>query len=141
MLAKRELCSCFEKTLLESIYKGRWVGIGERSQKEHRTSQRCARLSGRAALALSSSSSSILVLMNKHPRPRCQMPQIRFRYGPDPESGPWNLGDQGCLFIGTRMEEEEEDKANAERPLMPAVHFLAVCCPALYSSSHQPPLT
>ena len=47
---------------------------------------------------------------------------------------------RGCLFIRTEME-EEEDKANAARPLMRAVHFLAQFWLAVYSSSHPPPLT
>ena len=43
---------------MDSLCQGRWVGVVERCQQEHRTSQRCARMSGCAAIALSSSSSS-----------------------------------------------------------------------------------
>ena len=49
------------------------------------------------------------------------------------------LVDQGCLFKGTRMdeeEEEEEDKANAARPLKRRRFLMAG-----YFNSHPPPLT
>ena len=38
------------------------------------------------------------------------------------------------------MEEEEEDKAKAVRPLWRAVHFSALFWLDLYSNSHPPPL-